>query len=212
MLQTLRKPRRKPVHIGPEDHGRPMSLERFDRAAGREGHLYELSKGVIEVIDVSHPDHAMQVQEIRDQVSAYRFSHPGVIHFVGSSGEAKILLATDQSERHPDLSIYLTRSPGGPDVWSIWVPEIVVEVVSRSSAKRDYEDKPDEYLGFGVKEYWIVDPFKRQMTALIRWQGQWTPKVVKPPQKHTTRYLPGFALDVKRIFAAKKDGEARGAV
>ena len=46
MLQTAR---RKKIIIGPEDHGRRMSLDDFDRAIARPGYLYELGKGAIEV-------------------------------------------------------------------------------------------------------------------------------------------------------------------
>src|SRR3954451_17870227 len=188
MLKTLRKP----IHIGPDDHGRRMSLDRFDRATGREGHLYELNKGVIEVVDVPHPRHFAQVQELRDQLVAFRLRHKGVVHSIAGSNESMILLAGDQSERHPDLSVYFPPPPAGKDVWSLWVPGIVIEVVSETSAKRDYEDKPQEYLEFGVREYWIVDSPKQQMTAMVRRAGRWEAQVVKPPQKYSTYLLPGF--------------------
>ncbi len=38
----LKAPARKVV-IGPEDHGRRMSLDEFDQAVGAEGYLYELN-------------------------------------------------------------------------------------------------------------------------------------------------------------------------
>lgn len=200
MLKTMNRP----AMIGPEDNGRRMSLDRFDRAHGREGHNYELSKGVIEVTDVPHPRHLAQVQETRDQLVEYRLKHPDLIHSIAGSNDSKILIASDQSERHPDLSVYLSAPPDVVDVWSIWVPEIVIEVVSKSSAKRDYDDKPAEYFTFGVDEYWIIDSARQQMTAMLRWRGQWKEKVVKPTQKYTTRHLPGFSLDLKRIIAAAK--------
>jgi Uma2 family endonuclease len=200
MLKTISRP----ITIGPEDNGRRMSLDRFDRAKGREGYLYELNKGVIEVTDVPHPRHFAQVQGIRNQLVVYQENHLDILHSVTSSNDSKILLADDQSERHPDLSVYLSPPPDVSDVWSLWIPEIVIEVVSKSSAKRDYDDKPSEYLSFGVDEYWIIDSTKQQMTALIRWRGQWKEKIVKPSQKYTTRHLPGFSLDLKRVLAAAK--------
>jgi Uma2 family endonuclease len=187
--------------IGPPDEGRKMTLEQFDSARGQEGYLYELNKGVIEVTDVPHPRHFALLQEVRDQLVAYRLTHPDAVHSVMGSNESKILLATDQSERHPDISVYLSPPPNVEDVWSLWIPAIVVEVVSKSSAKRDYQDKPSEYLSFGIDEYWIVDGSKNQMTALTRWRGQWQEKILKPAQKHATRHLPGFSLDLKRVFA-----------
>jgi Uma2 family endonuclease len=167
MLKTAGKP----IVIGPDHNGRRMTLDQFDRAIGREGYTYELNKGVIEVTDVPRPRHLAQVQEIRDQLVAYRLSNPDIIHSITGSNESKILIQPDQSERHPDLSVYLSAPPDLPDVWSLWVPAIVTEVVSESSAKRDYEDKPSEYLTFGVDEYWIIDAYKQQMTAKLRWRG-----------------------------------------
>src|SRR3954453_12560657 len=196
---------RKPVHVGPEDDGRRMALERFDRAIGREGYLYELNKGVIEVTNVPAPTHGKQVQEIRNQLVVYQVANPGLIDFLAGPGGSKLLIGADESERHPDLSTYLSPPPTNRrEVWAIWIPEIVIEVVSESSVKRDYQDKPDEYLHFGVREYWIVDALKQQMTALTRQGGQWKPHVLKPTQKYTTRILPGFSLNLKRVLTAGK--------
>jgi Uma2 family endonuclease len=145
----------------------------------------------------------MLMQETRNQLVVYRTAHPGVIHFIGGGGEAKLLIGPAQSERHPDISIYLSPPPDVQDVWSVWVPAIVIEIVSKSSSKRDYDVKPAEYLKFGVDEYWVIDPIKQQMTAFLRWRGQWKNKVVKPSQKYSTPILPEFSLDLKRVLAAK---------
>jgi Uma2 family endonuclease len=77
-------------------------------------------------------------------------------------------------------------------------------VVSQSSTKRDYEIKPREYLAFGVDEYWIVDAFKRQLTVHSRWRGQWSVQHLKPTQKFSPLCLPGFTLELKKVFAAGK--------
>jgi hypothetical protein len=53
------------IKIGPHDRGRRMSLEDFDHAEGQEGYLYELSRGVITVMDVPNPRHLAQVNAIR---------------------------------------------------------------------------------------------------------------------------------------------------
>jgi Uma2 family endonuclease len=205
MLRTSIKQnsRRKPIHIGPEDDGRKMSLDDFADAIAQEGYLYELGKGVIEVSGIPQPSHAVQVQGTRDQLVSYRLAHPDIIYLIGGGSEAKMLIGPAQSERHPDISVYLSPPPAVQDVWSIWVPAIVVEVVSKSSIKRDYEVKPSEYLEFGVDEYWIIDSMKQQMTALQRWRGQWREKIVKPAQKYSTPNLPGFSLDLKRVLSTK---------
>jgi Uma2 family endonuclease len=205
MLKMLTKPRRrKGIHIGPQDDGRQMSLDDFDEAIAQEGYLYELNKGVIEVSGIPQPEHAKQIEEIRNQLTFYRREHPGLIDMVGGVGEAKMLIGPAQSERHPDLSVYFDPPPKLKDVWSRWVPAIVIEVVSQRSSKRDYQEKNEEYLMFGVSEYWIVDSRKQLLTVMSRWRGQWQSKTYKPSQKFTTPLLPGLTLDLKRVFAAGK--------
>ena len=45
------------------------------------------------------------------------------------------------------------------------VPDLVMEILSKSTAKEDKEDKYQEYERAGVSEYWIVDPFKKGITV-----------------------------------------------
>jgi Uma2 family endonuclease len=204
MLKVLTKPRRSKLHIGPADHGKPMSLDNFAEAIAQEGYLYELNKGVIEVSGIPQPEHAKQIQEIREQLTFYRREHPGLIDMIGGGGTAKMLIGPAQSERRPDLSVYFDAPPKVKDVWSRWVPAIVIAVVSDRSSKRDYHEKQDEYLIFGVSEYWIIDSQKQLLTVMSRWRGQWQTKTFKPSQKFTTPLLPGFTLDLKRVLAAGK--------
>jgi hypothetical protein len=204
MLKTLTKPRRRPIAIGPQDDGKPMSLADFDNAVAQEGYCYELGKGIIEVSGIPHPSHLAQVQQIRNQLILFQAANPDLVHTIAGSNESKILVAPDQSERHPDISVYLSAPPDTRDVWGKWVPAIVVEVVSKSSIQRDYDDKPGEYLGFGIDEYWIVDSFSQQLTAMTRFRSAWKTKILKPSQKYNPICLPGFTLDLKRVFASGK--------
>ncbi|WP_207447761.1 Uma2 family endonuclease [Bacillus sp. SD088] len=44
------------------------------------------------------------------------------------------------------------------------VPSLVVEVLSESTRSKDMVKKLDLYMETGVKEYWIVNPFNRDVT------------------------------------------------
>ena len=192
------------VTIGPEDHGRRMSLAEFDRAEGQEGYLYELSRGVIIVSDVPNVRHFAQVNATRRQFAAYDLSHPGEIYGIASGSECKILLADFESERHPDLSIYTTPPPASNQVWATWIPAIVIEVVSHGSEERDYLLKPEEYLQFGVKEYWVLDASREEMLVHRRSRARWTEHVVRPPAVYRTRLLPGFEFKCELVFQAAR--------
>lgn len=45
-------------------------------------------------------------------------------------------------------------------------PFLVVEVVSESTRTTDYRSKRVEYNLLGIREYWIVDPLKKQVVVL----------------------------------------------
>src|SRR4051812_45357545 len=99
------------IVVGPQDHGRPMSLADFDRAEAREGHLYELSRGVITVSDVPGKIHFAQVDALKQQLSLYKAARPDIVRRLGPDSECKILDEGFDSERHPDVAVYMTEAP-----------------------------------------------------------------------------------------------------
>lgn len=51
-------------------------------------------------------------------------------------------------------------------------PDMVVEVLSRSTKKRNLTVKKDSYEVCGVKEYWIVDPYYRSIDVYLLRDGK----------------------------------------
>ncbi len=161
------------VVLGPEHHGQRMSLEEFARAEVANDGLFELERGVVIHMATPRITHGYAVKIIRDGITLYEYSHPGVIRYVGGGSEAGVCLPGMQSERHPDLSIYLSPPPPGEQPWEFWSPDWVVEVVSEGGEQRDYRLKAEEYLDAGVKVYWIVDPRDQSVTVLTRRGDTW---------------------------------------
>jgi Uma2 family endonuclease len=46
-------------------------------------------------------------------------------------------------------------------------PDFVLEVISPSTSRRDYFKKLSKYENAGVREYWIVDPYKKQVIVFF---------------------------------------------
>jgi len=44
------------------------------------------------------------------------------------------------------------------------VPSLVVEILSESTRGKDNVKKLDLYMSTGVREYWIINPFSREIT------------------------------------------------
>ena len=192
------------IKIGPQHHGRKMSLKAFEFAKTEDGYHYELSRGFIIVSEVANFYHACVVALIRDILGAYRLAHPDDIKLILNSMETKLVILEWESERHPDIAVYLTRPKGPKDrtMWRTWVPELVMEVISASSDHRDYVEKREEYWTLGVKEYWIVDAKRELVVVLRRGKSDWIEKRLGPAGVCETKLLPGFKLPCKDIFDA----------
>ncbi len=196
------------IKITPADHGRHLSLADFEFAEVQEGQIYELSRGVITVSEIPNPPHAAQVNEIKFQFFGYAATRREKVYAILSGSECKIPVEGLESERHPDLAIYKTPPPSADrEAWRQWIAEIVIEIVSPDSGQRDYLDKREEYLAFGVQEYWIVDASREEVLILRRSSGRWKERVVRPGELYRTQLLPKFEFDCAAVFAAARAAE-----
>ena len=198
MLTTTRRK----ITIGPQDHGQKMSLKAFEFAKTEQGYHYELSRGYITVSEPANLFHALMVAFIRNQFALHQHANPDQIFVILTEMACKLLIPDWESERHPDIAVYLTKPKGKKDrtVWRTWFPELVIEVLSPSSDHRDYVEKRDEYWTLGVKEYWIVDAKRAHVVMLRRGKSDWIEKRLGPDGVCETKLLQGFKLACKAIF------------
>jgi Uma2 family endonuclease len=187
-----------PLRIGPADHGRTMTLEEFLDADVEEGYRYELARGVLEVNQVANDPHGYVVCNLYDAAARYRREHPGIILRYGGGNEFQFVLPGLISGRNPDLAVVLR---GALKDWrGRRRPSMAAEVVSRGSVKRDYMTKREEYLAYGLDEYWIVDPLERKVTVLTRRGDIWAEVVFRDDQIIVSLVLPGFATTVAELW------------
>ena len=190
--------------VGPQHHGTRMTLEEFAHVHGQAGHIYELEKGVIVVVDVPGLPHMLVKAAIRNALIIYQLAHPSRIFAVADSSDAVLRMPEMQSERHPDLLIYLsTPPPDDAQPWEYWIPDIVLEVVSPSSEDRDYRVKREEYLKAGIRLYWIADPATQTITVLTRRTDVWHEQRLDSSATLTTPLLPGFELKLSAVFSPR---------
>ena len=180
--------------IGPSDHGLAMSFEDFGEADFEDGYLYELARGIVVVTEIPGINHGRIVMRITTLFVQYDLLHPGVINYRAGGGECRIRLPGMVCDRHPDQAVYLKPPPEGPSPWTRWVPEIVVEIVSKGGVRRDFAEKREEYLRAGVLEYWIVDPRHRSMKVHFRAGDVWEELSILETGVHRTHLLPGLEV------------------
>ncbi|WPM32979.1 Uma2 family endonuclease [Hydrogenobacter sp. T-2] len=80
-------------------------------------------------------------------------------------------------------------------------PDLVVEVVSPSTLKRDLTDKMKLYERHGVKEYWLVFPLEKTiMVYELTEKCYELLSFATEKGKVSSKVLEGFELDVEGIF------------
>lgn len=188
------------IRIGPADHGRAMTLEEFMDAETEEGYRFELSRGVLEVTFVPDDPHGVTVWKLILLLSDFHRTHPGVIHRAGGAGEFRLWLPAMISGRNPDVAVVLTNTP--KDRRGRRPPSLVMEVVSQGSEahERDYATKREEYLAFGIREYWIVDPVAHLVTIPVRDGDVWVEQVYRDGQKAKSSILPGLEVETSALW------------
>jgi Uma2 family endonuclease len=80
-------------------------------------------------------------------------------------------------------------------------PDLIVEILSKSTKSRDIGVKLRAYGAHGVREYWVLDPDRRRI-AVFTLQGQELVKAAEHDSGDVVSpvVLPGFSASLDRIF------------
>lgn len=184
------------ARLGPESNGLLLSVDEFRAIADVDARFrYELIHGVVVVSPPPSEGERDPNGELDFMLRIYGRSDPR-----GAALDATLFeqqLETSAGLRRADRVIWcgLGRRPDPIKD----VPAIVVEFVSDSTRdrRRDYEEKRREYAAIGVKEYWIIDRFRRTMTVC---RGTEMPLILRESETFTTHLLPGFELPLARLM------------
>jgi len=108
----------------------------------------------------------------------------------------------DENTAQPDV-IYVSKENAGIVRDRIWgAPDLVVEILSPSSIRRDRYEKLGLYADFGVKEFWVVDIANRSLEILALRNGRYavhSTAVIRGSA--SSLVLSGLEVDVERLFA-----------
>lgn len=201
MATTRDNPVRPRTRIGPRSAGALMTVEEFDATPGSawdDRYHYELIRGVLVVSPAVANAEADPNDELGHLLRTYQETHPNGPALDATMPERTV--PTTENRRRCDRAVWvgLGRLPDTEND----VPAVVVEFVSpqRRDALRDYEQKRDEYLAVGVREYWIIDRFRRIMTVYRK--GAFGPvhRIVAEAENYETELLPGFVLPLARLL------------
>lgn len=103
----------------------------------------------------------------------------------------------------PDLSVICDQEKID-NRGCLGAPDMIVEILSPSTTKKDLSEKYTLYEKFGVKEYWIVDPGNKVIHAYkIETGGEYIlDKIYENPEKITSSLFKDLIIDLNDIFTA----------
>ena len=119
------------------------------------------------------------------------------------TGESGMIRMPANLVRIPDVAYFAWKKfpgrelpdEGAPEV----VPDLAVEVLSKSNTKKEMERKLGEYFQIGAKLVWFVDPRSKTVSVYSS-----PTRVISFSVNDTLdggKVLPGFKLPVKKLFA-----------
>ena len=108
--------------------------------------------------------------------------------------------ARDNTVVQPDLVVICDRSKL-VDTGCVGAPDMVIEIISPSTEKRDRVDKFDQYLQAGVREYWIVDPDSKTVTVNILDNKRYYSAAYAETDVVPVHVLEGCVINLADVFA-----------
>ena len=132
---------------------------------------------------------------------------------LGAVQVEKAMISLTRNDYEPDICFFGNEKADKftADQMLFPAPDLVIEILSKSTAKRDKGIKFEDYAAHGIKEYWIIDPDKQKVEqfALLGDLKEYFPiATVYYDDDIKSRVVEGFEIPVAAIFEEKANIEA----
>ena len=123
-------------------------------------------------------------------------------HQLGYVGHEKIMVALTRNDYEPDVCYFgpAKAATFTPDQVLFPAPDLVVEVLSDSTAANDRGVKFEDYAAHGVVEYWIVDSVAEVVEQYLLEGDSYILSIKARSGELSSLALPGFVIPVRAIF------------
>ena len=160
---------------------------------------YELIGGKLVMVPAPRTIHQIISGEIFGTLRNFvRANNLGIV----LSAPVDVVLSTNEKPQPDILFISKNRLDIITESNIQGAPDLVIEILSPSTANRDRVEKSRMYYKHGVKEYWIVDPDSKYVEILTPGEKYWnifqsygTEEILFSP------LLADLKIDLKEIFS-----------
>ncbi len=163
-----------------------------------DGRRYELYDGEVIVVPSPFPRHQRVVMHLGEVLGEYERASGGIVFAAPID-----IVFTEYDVIQPDLVFFRKERRHLIEMWQETrvPPDLAVEVLSRSTERRDRGRKMALLARFGVPEYWIVDPVKNSFEIYTLSFGSYALAEPHGEDEHVrSPTLPGLSFNFHRIF------------
>jgi Uma2 family endonuclease len=167
-----------------------------------DGQRYEVIRGFLYV--TAAPTHSHQFAVLRLGVLLSRFVFDPGLGIVLTAPVDVRLPGRIADPVEPDVVVFKKgNEPHPEESFFRGVPDLVAEVLSRSTRRRDQTTKLEAYRDAGIPEYWIVDP--RARSVVVHGLSEDRKSYVElgrygAGEEARSAVLPGLLIPVESIF------------
>jgi Uma2 family endonuclease len=156
----------------------------------------ELWDGELIMSPAPRPSHQEIVMQVARRLQDFVTAHDLGKIFISPCD----VVLTQRRTVQPDV-IYVSRARQAIIQDNIQgVPDLVVEVISEGSWRRDRIDKKALYEQFGLPEYWIIDPEARTIEVFVLTEGAYRLHTrASDAQSVSSRLLAGFSVSFSHL-------------
>jgi Uma2 family endonuclease len=100
----------------------------------------------------------------------------------------------------PDICVVCDRSKLD-DAGCIGAPDLIIEILSPGSNRKELKYKYEVYEESGVKEYWVIQPTEQTLLIYTLTLGKYVPsRLFSPGDIVSSACIEGFSLDLEEVF------------
>jgi len=162
------------------------------------GH-YELIAGVLYMVPPPEGPHTIVVSRLIRFFSTYLATHPALGElFVPRAA----IWTSARTFLEPDLMFVSAERLTTVDPGHLTTADLVVEVISPSTAVYDRTTKADTYAALGVGELWLIDTKQRTVEQRLLGARGWGSEMIHTIAETVyATHLPGFTCAVRAVFS-----------
>lgn len=162
-----------------------------------DGKRYEIIEGELFVTPAPVPRHQRAVTRLTTRLATFVDNHALGEVFVSPID----VVFSDYDVVEPDV-VFISRARAAiiKEKFVSGAPDLVVEVISETTAKVDRAAKLKLYARYGVQEYWIIDPGTQSAEIYMLQESVKPIRQVRAEDSLTSRLLPGFNLPLRELF------------